>query len=151
MIRDILTHRSSMGGTDLAAALDTLGRVVRRRAVVFVISDFIDDAFGDSLALCGRRHEICAVHIVDPHERRLPDVGLLRLEDAETGVGCLVDTRQNLPLSPQMYAGGRSLELLLRQAGVDRFTVETQGSSVDPILRYLRRRDGGGRRGRHAP
>ena len=145
VIRAILTHRSQMGGTDLTAALAALGRVARRRAVVFLISDFLDAGFADALALASRRHELCAVHIVDPRETELPPVGLVQLEDAETGALCLVDTQiaGGQLLAPSY--NGRSLTTVLRQAGVGSIRIDTQGSSINPILRYLRRREGGGR------
>ena len=92
VIRDILAFKPQGRGTDVEGALDYLGRVVRRRSVSFIISDFLDSPLAERLRITARRHELTAVSVVDPREEALPPVGLLELEDAGNwggdGGGC---------------------------------------------------------------
>ena len=79
-------------GTDIALALDYLGRVLHKRGVVFLVSDFLDQDFEKTLGVLARRHDLIAVTVADPRECALPDVGLMEIQDAETGAQVLVDT-----------------------------------------------------------
>jgi uncharacterized protein (DUF58 family) len=85
LIREVLFFQPKGRGTDPALALDYLNKVVTRRAVVFFISDFQAPDFSHALAVSGRRHDFIAVHVRDDRERALPNVGIITLEDAETG------------------------------------------------------------------
>ena len=87
LIREVLYHQPRGRRTDIAAALEYLNRVVARRAVVFLLSDFQAPDFSRPLAITSRRHDLVAVPVVDPLEESLPDVGRVSLEDAETGRG----------------------------------------------------------------
>ncbi len=92
LIREMLYFEPRRKGTDITAALDYLNRVVTRRAVVFLISDFLDRDFSKPLSVTGRRHDLVAIPVVDPGEENLPDVGLITLEDPETGEQIDVNT-----------------------------------------------------------
>src|SRR5262249_573730 len=92
LIRDVLFFQPKHKGTCLREGLDYLNRVLHPRAIVFVLSDFLDKDFERSLKRSGRRHDLVAVRITDPREEELPSVGLLELEDAETGEHLLLDT-----------------------------------------------------------
>jgi uncharacterized protein (DUF58 family) len=92
LIRDILFFQPRHGGTDLRAGLDFLNRFLRRRAIVFLLSDFLDQDFDKSLKRTGKRHDLIALQITDPREHSLPPLGLMEIEDAETGQRLLVDT-----------------------------------------------------------
>src|SRR5947208_13384178 len=85
LIREILFFQPQSRGTEPALALDYLNNIVTRRAVVFFISDFQAPDFSQALAVSGRRHDFVAIHIHDERERALPNVGIITLEDAETG------------------------------------------------------------------
>lgn len=85
LIREMLYFEPKGKGTNLAGALDYLNRVISRRAVVFMISDFIAPDFSKALAVSSRRHDVVAMPVSDPGESALPDVGIVTLEDAETG------------------------------------------------------------------
>jgi uncharacterized protein (DUF58 family) len=85
LIREILFFQPKGHGTDPALALDYLNKIVTRRAVVFFISDFQAPDFSHALAVTGRRHDLVAIHVQDERERALPNVGIITLEDAETG------------------------------------------------------------------
>ena len=134
----------SAGSTDLQAALEYLGRVVRRRSVAFVISDFLDDDFGDALMVTSRRHDVTAISVTDPREVALPTVGLLELEDAETGEIMIIDTYdRNVTRGFATLTDGdrkRRTELF-RGAGVGEIDIRTDASYVDPIVRHFRARE----------
>jgi uncharacterized protein (DUF58 family) len=92
LIREILFFQPQGRGTDPALALDYLNKIVTRRAVVFFISDFQAPDFSHALAVSGRRHDFIAVHIEDEREEVLPNVGIIALEDAETGEQIEINT-----------------------------------------------------------
>jgi len=92
IIDEILSFDPVGHGTDLGEALQFVGRVNRRRAVVFLISDFLDTGFERPLHVTARRHDLIPLSVVDPAEEALPDVGLLMIEDAETGAVTAIDT-----------------------------------------------------------
>lgn len=92
LIRELLSFTPRQRGTDISKALDYVGRVLRRRAVVFLVSDFLAPDFSRPMRILARRHDLIAVSVADPREQELPDVGLLALSDAETGATRIVDT-----------------------------------------------------------
>ena len=91
VVRELVAYEPKGRGTDVAGALAFLGRVLRRRAVVVLISDWMADPFDRPLAHLARRHEIVIVEVVDPLEESLPDAGLIFARDMETGRTRLVD------------------------------------------------------------
>ncbi len=92
LIREILFGQARRNGTSISAALDFMQKVQRRRAIVFVMSDFLDQDFERPLRLAARRHDLTLVRVDDPLENELPPVGLIQVADAETGRQFLVDT-----------------------------------------------------------
>lgn len=144
LIREVLAHQPQGRGTDLAQALEHIASVQRKRAIVFLISDFLASGYEHALKLCGRRHDLVAVRIQDPRTRALPAAGLLRLRDLETGALGWVDSG-NAGVRAAYAAGiaARDQELsgLLRRAKVDRMELRTDRSVADPILRFFRMRE----------
>src|SRR5262249_61439898 len=92
LLRDILGFEPQKTGTNLAVALDFLNKVQRRRAIVFLISDFLSDGFSDAFKRAARKHDLIAVRTADPREQEWPAVGLVRLEHLETGQQVVGDT-----------------------------------------------------------
>lgn len=144
LIREVLFHAPRGRGTNLAAALDFLNKVVTRRAVVFVLSDFQAPDFSRPLAVAARRHDLVAVPVVDPLEETLPDVGRVTLEDAETGEQYEVNTADPAAQTAFRRAvENRRAELaaLLRKHGVDHIPLRT-GEDYLPALRtFFRERE----------
>jgi len=143
VIREILFHRPAGRGTDLNGALEYLGRVIRRRAVVFLVSDFLTREFERSLRLVNRVHDLVALSVRDPRESELPAVGMVALEDAETGVVQVVDTgvpRLRQAFREAALAGQQRLRDLFRRLGID--TVElVNGEPYDvPLVRFFQER-----------
>jgi uncharacterized protein (DUF58 family) len=150
IIRELLTHRPAGRGTDLDAPLQTLGRVLKRKATVFLVSDFWADDFERSLRTVARRHDCVAVRLRDPRETDLPDVGLVHWRDAETGREAVIDTGSaavRAQLAERARRHDQRLETALRQAGVDLVDVDATGSYVEPLHRFFAARVGRRRAG----
>jgi len=141
VIREILDCERQGRGTDLAEALSFLNRVVRRKAVVFLVSDFLSDTeFQRPLRIAGRRHDLVVFHISDPRERDLPDVGFLALEDAEDGRQAWVDTSSKAVRTRYAAASRRrdaELQAEMRKLGVDLVRLSTDESVTTPLIRYF--------------
>ena len=129
--------------TDIAAALEFCRRVLPRRAILFLISDFIDDGYIKVLSNANRKHDVVAVRVTDPREADVASGGLVTLEDAETGARRLVDTgsaafRETMRQEAQVRAD--ALQRELRAVGIDLVTIDAAGSVVDPLVRFFRMR-----------
>jgi uncharacterized protein (DUF58 family) len=150
LIRDVLFFEPTRRGTALGEGLDYLNRVLRRKAIVFLFSDFLDRDYEQALRRTARRHELIAVRLSDPREQELPAVGLVELQDAETGACLLVDTD-----SADLRAGYKdaalartaALQRLLRSAGVDLIEASTDGNHLDALVRFFHLRERRARRG----
>ncbi len=144
VIREILSFRPARRGTDLDAALELLLKVTRRRVVAFLISDFLDQGFEGRLRLAAARHDLTAISIADRRERDLPRVGLIELEDAETGATVVIDSRDRRAVEDLRSASrgeAEALSSLLRSAGAGEMTVETDQPYVDTLIRFFRARE----------
>jgi len=144
LLRDILFYRPAHPGTDVKAALDTLQRIQRRRAVVFLLSDFRAEGYERALRLAGRKHDLVAVAVRDPLDDALPNVGLLELQDAETGGQILVDTASAGVRTSYAEAQRRRREALrrtARAADVDLIEVSTAGGHLDALTGFFHRRE----------
>jgi len=143
VVREILYHRPKGRGTNIGKALQFLSHITHRRAVVFLVSDFINTDYEKALQIANRRHDIIAISITDPRERELPDVGFIELEDAETGETYLLDTtdpavRRDIAARSKESALVR--EKLFRSIQVDHIDISTQQSYIEPLIRFFRMR-----------
>ena len=139
-------ERSRSGATDLKVLLQAAFALMPRRSLVFVVSDFISaPGWPKALARIARRHEVVAVRLYDPLETQLPDLGLVPIQDAETGEQLYVDTHDR-GLRKRFARIAEQREMALRsafwQAGVDALELSTEDDLVDTILRFadLRKR-----------
>jgi uncharacterized protein (DUF58 family) len=142
VIGEILAFQPSSRGTDLAAGLDFLGKVAKRRSVVFFVSDFLSDDWEGAMRIAARRHEIVPVVVGDPLEKRLPDVGLLLLEDLETGQVVEIDTRgaAGAELARRAEQAEAARDQVLRRLNLDAVTVSTDRPYVDALIAFFRAR-----------
>ena len=145
VIREILSFvPPEQSRTDIAAALDYLGRVQSRTAVVFLISDFFAEQFEKSLRVVGRKHDLIALCVSDRREISFPDVGLMDLEDPETGRTLVFDAGSRAvrsrydQLSTERTA---ALSEVFRSAGIDQIQVRTGTDYLREILGFFRRRE----------
>jgi uncharacterized protein (DUF58 family) len=144
VIREVLSTRPAGRGTDIAAALEHLGKVTKRRCVVFLVSDFLDPGCRRALRVAGRRHDLIAVVLEDPREETFPAVGLVELEEAETGQRYVVDTgdaRVREAFARQAGAARAERDRMLRAADVDAIVVRTDRPYTEPLLRFFRMRE----------
>jgi uncharacterized protein (DUF58 family) len=144
LIRDVLFYQPEHRRTSLREGLDFLNRVLHRRTIVFLLSDFLDRGFESAFKRTGRRHDLIAIRISDPCEEDLPAVGLLDLEDAETGQRLLLDTNSSVVRQAFRAAADErraALRQLSRQAHVDLIDVSTDGGHLDALIRFFRLRE----------
>jgi uncharacterized protein (DUF58 family) len=144
VVRELLYHPARRRGTDIAAALTTLNRVQKRKAVVFLLSDFLDEGYERILATVARRHDLVAIQFLDPREREMAPAGLLRLEDAETGRVLVVDSSD--PRFSEGFSAAASerqnrLQRAFRRAGCDLVSVDVSRPVVEPLQRFFRQRE----------
>jgi len=143
VIREILSFKPGQTQTDIAGALDYLGRVLGRRAVVFLISDFQADGFDHALRVVSRRHDMIAITVRDPRESAFPDAGLLELEDVETGEVILIDTG-SVPVRRryELLSSERDAHLmsLFRSSGVDQIEVWTDKGYMQDLVKFFKAR-----------
>ena len=137
LIREILFFEPEGRGTEPALALDSLNKIVTRRAVVFFISDFQAPDFSQALAVSGRRHDFIAIHIQDEREKVLPNIGIITLEDAETGEQIEINTADRATRTRFTdFADEHQAELshTLRRNNIDAIALRT-GEDYLPALR----------------
>jgi uncharacterized protein (DUF58 family) len=144
VIREVLSFVPQGRGTDIAAALEHLNHVTKRRCVTFIISDFLDAGVRLALKIANRRHDVIAVVLDDPRDLALPDVGLIELQDAETGDRVIVDTGDNRvrrAFEQQADTARRERDRMLRGVDVDAITVRTDRPYTEALLRFFRMRE----------
>ena len=140
VIKEVLQFNPVHTRTDLSLALDYLGKVLRRRSVCFLISDFLAEGYEKNLRLASRRHDVIAVKIDDPRERELPNVGQIELEDAESGEVVLVDTadaRVRKEFSKHSANERKVQKNLLKEIEIEQIEISTSGSCVEPLRRFF--------------
>ena len=145
-LREMLAREAEGRGTDVALAMGELRKLLRRRAVVVLVSDFLDEGYERSLRLLNGRHDLLALGIVDPRETELTESGLIEQEDAETGETALIDCgdaafRKRFADAASLRR--RKLADSFRRMGVDFVEVPLHDEMervLDPVVRYFRRR-----------
>lgn len=143
LIRELLYFKPKEVNTSISEGLDYLAKVLHKRAVVFLVSDFLSSGFEKTMRIMSKRHDLIAVTIIDPREVALPDVGLLELEDAESGEIVLLDTSSK-SIRQQYQASGQkrrdSLQETFASMGVDQIEILTDSDYVTNIVRFFARR-----------
>ncbi|MBM3878890.1 MAG: DUF58 domain-containing protein [Verrucomicrobia bacterium] len=143
IVTAVLGHAPVSPRTSVRTALHTLGLAFRRRATVFLLSDFLDTGFDRALAVAARRHDLVAVVLGDPVEARLPDVGWLVCEDAETGELLEINTRDATArhaFEVEHLARAAHLADTFRRAGVDAVACESGRPCYRALLQFFDRR-----------
>lgn len=143
LIRELLALRPERRRTDIGAAVGYLERTLSRRAIIFLISDFLDDGFEAALRSAALRHDVIALVLSDPRELTLPAVGLVEAEDAETGERVCVDA--DAPAVRERFARKASDARVARRRrlaalGVDAVEISTEGSYIRPLSAYFQKR-----------
>jgi uncharacterized protein (DUF58 family) len=144
IIRELLEYQPVGKGTNISEALGYLNRVMKRRAITFLISDFIaQDDFTKDLKMANRRHDLVALQVQDQRELELPDVGLVRFFDPETGEDRWVNTsskKVRTHYKAENLAFQKNLEDTFKKSGVDFTTILTHENYVKPLMNLFKRR-----------
>ncbi|MEO7995974.1 MAG: DUF58 domain-containing protein [Gemmatimonadaceae bacterium] len=143
LIRDLMTVEPQGRGTDIGVATDRLSKLLTHRAVVFFCSDFLSSELERPLARIAQRHDVIAVTLEDPAERELPNVGLARLEDPETGERIEIDTsnpKVRRAFSDRVMSDDLVRRKLFGRLGLDEIIVHTEHGYVDALLAFFRAR-----------
>jgi len=144
IIRTILNYQPEGRLTDLNIPLEYLLKIQKRKCIAFLISDFQATNYETNVKLARQKHDLVAISISDPRERDLPKVGLINLRDSETGETLLIDTdnREMTKLLTTYEQEKRNkFKKLFRSIGVDTIEIDTDGSLVEPIIRYFKIRE----------
>lgn len=144
LIREILAFQPQGIGTNIAGALEYLSRVIKRKSVVFLVSDFLSNGYQKPLRIANNKHDIIAMKITDPRESEFEDVGLLELEDVETGEVFMVDTGSK-EFRKEFVA--RAIEDLtnltrdFRLINMDFINIRTDRSYIVPLINFFKMRE----------
>jgi uncharacterized protein (DUF58 family) len=143
VLRELLYSEPAGRETDIAGALQYLARVVRRRAVVFLVSDFLGADYQKALSVAGRRHDVIAVRMCDRREMELPAIGYVEFEDAESGEHVMVNTSDRSFRAAFLQRAAQNkvvLDRIFKQTKVDVIDIETGQQYVDPLMRFFKER-----------
>ncbi len=144
IIRDLIEFEPTNKGTNIAQALRFFTNVVKKKSICFLISDFMDTGFDDALKIANRKHDLIALKIYDKSENELPDVGILKMIDAETGVERWVDTSNQQARTAFKAAALKrqdQINNLMMRAGIDTTSIGTHESYVKPLMELFKRRN----------
>jgi len=141
VLRELLYFKPEDKKTNIGMALEYLSRVIRRRSVVFLVSDFMSKDYDQAMRIANKRHDMVAIHMVDPRELELPDIGYIEFEDAETGEEILLNTSDRQVR--QLFARETSDSMLQREKlfksmNVDSIDIRTDQSYIEPLIRFFR-------------
>lgn len=150
IIRELIEFTPENNGTNISEALRYLTNAIKKRSTAFLISDFIDDdvetgipRFDEALRIANKKHDVIALHIYDKREKEIPDIGLIRLKDAETGENSWIDT-SNTHLrehySKWWRNNQRYTDEIFKKAGVDNISISTDEDYVKPLIQLFKRR-----------
>ena len=149
VVREILSFKPKGRGTNLSVALRALNDIIRKSSTVFIFSDFLDKGYEKLLKISHRKHDVTAVVVEDPAESRLPRLGLVELEDAETGEFFALRSSSRKferRYQEEMRKRKEALKKLFASIGLDHIHIGTEDSYIDPLIRFFKDREG--RRGR---
>lgn len=144
IIRELIDFHPESNGTDIGGALRYFTNMIKKRSISFLISDFQSSNYSDALKIAARKHDLVGIRIYDRREAELPDVGLIRMQDAETGKLMWVDTskaytREHYRRSWEQHE--KSLEELFARSGVDQVKIATDQNYVQPLINLFKKRE----------
>jgi uncharacterized protein (DUF58 family) len=143
VIRELLYYKSVSKKTSIQSGLEYLGKVLKKKAVIFLLSDFMDSGYEKALGVLNKKHDMIAMPISDPREKSLPDVGLIECEDVETGQVLFVDTGDDFlrkEFEKRKHSFIESRNRLFRSMDMDSIDISTDASYVEPLILFFRRR-----------
>jgi len=144
LIREALYFKPAGKGTNLTLAMQYLNELWRRKAVVFLLSDFEDKGFEPALKVTSKKHDLIAVKFQDPRETSIPDAGIIEIEDPETGRRMSIDTSDKFFMGQyfkRRQLKAQELQKLFIKANVDSISVSTGTSYIVPLIQFFKRRE----------
>ena len=144
VIRELLYTKSEGSKTSIREALDYLLKVAKRKCVVFLISDFLDDNYLTSLKVVNKKHDLIAIQLLDPAELELPNMGLIKVEDPETGEMFWVDTSSQkamTQLKNEISTKQSNFRKEIKKFGIDLISISTNEDFVDPLMSFFKSRE----------
>ncbi len=144
LIREILYFRPEGTGTDISSALEYFNKVIKRKSVVFLVSDFLSEGFYQALRIANNKHDVIAVKITDPRETGFDNVGLIELEDAETGEVLMVDTGSREFRREFAARADEDVSTLARGfqlIDLDFINIRTDQSYIVPLINFFKKRE----------
>jgi len=144
VVRELLYTVPERTGTSLKNALDYLLKVAKRKSVVFIISDFLDQEYWSSLKVVNRKHDVIGIHLYDPAETNMPDMGLAKVEDPETGESFWVDTSSKDAqdrLRKEIQTRQEKFKKDAQKIGFDMIPIATDQDYVEPLMSFFRMRE----------
>ncbi len=144
IIREMLNFEPKAVGTDLGQALQYLNNIIKKRSICFILSDFITEGYEKPLSLAARRHDLIAMMVYDPGEKEIPKVGLVRVQDAETGKTVIIDSSS--PAFQKTYLDRfnkrlQSFKSQFTKSGVDTLLLDVSQSYIKSLLRFFKQRN----------
>lgn len=143
IIRELIDFEPVGQGTDMRSTLEYFNNVVKKRSICFLLSDFLTENYEDPLRIVARKHDLIGIHLVDPREEELPNVGLIRALDAESGQMRWIDTASKRIRAEyaQWYADhSQYFKRVFLRSGADTVSIRTNESYVNALLRFFQRR-----------
>jgi uncharacterized protein (DUF58 family) len=144
IVRELISLQPGGTGTNIKAALEYFNHVNKKRSIAFIISDFIDDGYEQILRIISKKHDIIAVEVFDPREEELPDVGLMKMRDAETGEPRWIDTGDTqLRTTFRTYWRKRRADRkqLFLRSKVDAISIRIDKPYIKPIVDFFKLRE----------
>lgn len=143
IIRDLIEFEPEHKKTDIQLALKYLTSVIKKRSIVFVISDFMADNFSDAMKIANKKHDLVALRIYDKREQELPNVGLVKMMNAESGELKWIDTSDKnvrIHFAANAKRHEAYLKELFNKSGVDTANINTSESYIQPLTNLFKRR-----------
>ena len=143
VIRELLYTNSEGRGTSIGNALDFVMKVSKRKSVVFLLSDFIDENYWDSLKIVNRKHDFVGIKISDPFEVNFPNVGMVKAEDPETGSVFWIDTSNYSDLKNMNDSNRKKVDSFLKRtkkSGIDIVSISTSNDYIEPLMKFFKKR-----------
>ena len=143
IIREIISFKPSSKKTDLSVALEYFNSVISRRSICFILSDFISTSFKKPLQIASRKHDVVALKLIDKREEIIPNIGLVPIEDAESGKKIIIDTSSKFfinRLLEEKNKRNNKLKSLMNESSVDLINLYTGEDYVKPLINFFKKR-----------
>jgi uncharacterized protein (DUF58 family) len=145
IIRELIEFTPENKGTDVGVALKFLTNVIKKKSITFVLSDFVSQPFDEALKIAAKKHDLVAVKISDRREQELPNVGLVKFLNGETGDYNWIDTSSKHvrdAYKKQMFVRDKSIDAMFSKSSVDMIQLETGKNYIIPLINFFKKREG---------